>query len=106
MAKRLNPSRRLKAKQAAILRSVVAEHGPKHDDSPLLQRGSVRSSLAPAIVLTAYRAPADNWEGRGRGKRTAQKLFTGSPRTGEIDDYHPDLRVGVSDHKSVKAPSE
>lgn len=55
---RMNPKRRRMAKQAALLQSIVAEHGPAHDDSYKLQRGSPRTSQDKMEGRLHMRAPA------------------------------------------------
>src|ERR1700758_1263734 len=62
---RMNPRRRRLAAQAKVLQSIVAEHGPAHDDSYMLQQGRVKSSYerlaaqSPQNVRNiAYRANA------------------------------------------------
>ncbi len=87
---RKNPRRRRMAAQAALLRRIIAEHGPAHDDSHLLQQGRVGSSmrsidfLPPSIARSiAYRSstsppgfdsspnvpiPGRVYEGRAKGK--------------------------------------
>lgn len=74
--KRLNPSRRLKAKQASVFRDVVSQYGPTHDDSKLLQQGAVRSGLSPRITLTSYAEPRSNWEGQGKSRKGSPSRFT------------------------------
>lgn len=54
---RLNPKRRRKVAQAKLLQSIIAEHGPSHDDSHKLQRGSPRTSVMKYEGKTNMRAP-------------------------------------------------
>lgn len=75
MSKRLNPHRRLLQAQSKLLREVMAEFGPAHDDSHKLQRGVVRSGLAVKTQLSHYSAPRDNWEGTGSKVRKPVKRF-------------------------------
>lgn len=76
MSKRLNPHRRLLQAQSKLLREVMAEFGPAHDDSHKLQRGVVRSGLAVKTQLSHYSAPRDNWEGLGTAPRKSVKRFS------------------------------
>jgi hypothetical protein len=55
---RLNPKRRRMVKQAALFNSIVAEHGPAHDDSSKLQRGSPRTSQEKMANRLHMRAPS------------------------------------------------
>ena len=61
MAKRLNPHRRLLAKQAALLNSAKLAQSKAHDaEMKLLQQGAVRSSCqAPRVQLTHVTAPRE-----------------------------------------------
>lgn len=61
MAKRLNPHRRLLARQAALLNSAKLERSRAHDaEMSKLQRGAVRSSCqAPRVQLTHVTAPRE-----------------------------------------------
>lgn len=81
MAKRLNPHRRLLAKQAA-LRRALAEYG-NASDAGKLQQGRVRSALSPVIQLTGYATPRPAfWEGRGKpGKVVRGQLKVKRPGT-------------------------
>ena len=81
MAKRLNPHRRLLAKQAALWRDLQ-QYG-NASDAGKLQEGRVRSSLAPAIQLTGYATPRPAiWEGRGKpGKVVRGQLKVTRPGT-------------------------
>lgn len=81
MGKRLNPHRRLLAKQAALLnehkqvQSVV-----QGADMAKLQQGRVRSPLAPRVQLTTYAAPRPaHWEGMGQRVRKITAKPTHSP---------------------------
>lgn len=64
MSKRMNPHRRLLAKQEALRRNL--QQLGNADDMGKLQEGRVRSALNPVIHLTGYSVgrPAV-WEGRG-----------------------------------------
>lgn len=81
MSKRLNPHRRLLAKQAAIRREVQQHANAM--DAGKLQEGRVRSSLSPAIQLTGYQTPRPAfWEGRGKaGKVVRGQLKPKRPGT-------------------------
>lgn len=54
---RMNPKRRRYAKQAALIASIVREHGPSHDDSAKLQQGSPRTSQQKYGQRVAMRGP-------------------------------------------------
>lgn len=54
---RLNPKRRRKALQAALFNEIVRDHGPSHDDSHKLQRGSPRTSASKYDKAMHMRAP-------------------------------------------------
>lgn len=78
--KRLNPSRRLKAKQADAFRSVVSQYGPSHDDSHKLQQGVVKSGMTVnAFQSKAHSerpmAPRENWEGQGAARKGSPSRF-------------------------------
>lgn len=74
---RMNPRRRLIAKQKALLLSIVNEHGPSHDDSSLLQQGNVKSGLTKFNnkVGSLHAPRSDTWEGLGQRKRTSTKRW-------------------------------
>ncbi len=62
MAKRLNPHRRLLARQAALRASAQRDSDP---DRGMLQQGRVRSALT-TIFSVGYHAPKGvAWEGKG-----------------------------------------
>lgn len=81
MAKRLNPHRRLLAKQAS-LRADVQQYG-NASDTGKLQEGRVRSALNPVIHLSGYAVPRPAiWEGRGKtGKIVRGQLKVVRPGT-------------------------
>lgn len=81
MSKRLNPHRRLLAKQAALRRDL-AEYGNASDVGKL-QQGRVRSALDPVIHLSGYSVPRPAiWEGRGKtGKIVRGQLKVVRPGT-------------------------
>jgi hypothetical protein len=81
MSKRLNPHRRLLAKQAALRRDL-AEYGNASDVGKL-QQGRVRSALSPVIHLSGYATPRPAyWEGRGKpGKVVRGQLKVQRPGT-------------------------
>lgn len=81
MSKRLNPHRRLLAKQAALRRDL-AEYG-NASDAGKLQEGRVRSALNPVIHLSGYAVPRPvPWEGRGKhGKVVRGQLQPKRPGT-------------------------
>ena len=81
MSKRLNPHRRLLAKQNA-LRASLQVYG-NADDAGKLQEGRVRSSLSPVIQLTGYATPRPaTWEGRVKlGKVVRGQLKVQRPGT-------------------------
>lgn len=70
MGKRLNPHRRLLAKQAqALAAERLRQSEINGADSAKLQQGRVRSPLNPRVQLTSYAVPCNPWEGQGvRGK--------------------------------------
>lgn len=70
MGKRLNPHRRLLAKQAqALAAERLVQSVVNGEDMAKLQQGRVRSPLNPRVQLTQYAVPRSNWEGKGvRGK--------------------------------------
>lgn len=79
MAKRLNPHRRLLARQAATLNMVKVERSKAHDaEMQRLQQGPVRSSCqAPRVQLThVILARQPSWEGRGRSLAKPPKRFS------------------------------
>lgn len=75
MSKRLNPHRRLLARQAAALEAARVEQSSVHgEEMSKLQQGLVRSALAPRVQLTAYSVPRERpWEGRGKLVRKQSK---------------------------------
>lgn len=81
MSKRLNPHRRLLAKQAALRRDLQ-QYGNASDVGKL-QEGRVRSALSPVIQLTGYAVPRPaTCEGRGKtGKIVRGQLKIVKPGT-------------------------
>lgn len=84
MSKRLNPHRRLLAKQSA-LRVSLQQYG-NASDAGKLQEGRVRSALSPVIQLTGYAHPRPAaWEGRGKtGKVVRGQLKFVKPGTKKL----------------------
>lgn len=83
MANRLNPHRRLLAKQAALLNGAKLERSRAHDVEMFkLQQGAVRSSCqAPRVQLTHVIAPRElPWDQPGKaGKVVRGKLVPLAP---------------------------
>lgn len=80
MAKRLNPHRRLLAKQAALLVAARKVQSANSDaDMSRLQQGRVRSSCQPPRVQLTHTVTARPvpWEGRGRSPAKPPKRFGG-----------------------------
>lgn len=77
MSKRVNPKRRLLAKQAAALAAVRTEQSVAHAaEMSKLQQGSVRSGLRENPSSMTFRAP--RWtseDNRGKSKPKRRKLF-------------------------------
>lgn len=97
MGKRLNPHRRLLAKQAAALNAAKALQSVEHArEASMLQQGNVRSSMAistmpskhgPSVAqLTRLTAPRPmTWEGRGKtGKVQGGKFKASKPGTKKL----------------------
>lgn len=73
---RLNPHRRLLAKQAKALKDAKMARINEFDDTSLLQQGNVRSGLDKFRNKSgSLRAPRETWEGTGQRKRTSLKRF-------------------------------
>lgn len=74
MAKRLNPHRRLLARQHALRQALACEGNAA--DAGKLQEGRVRSPLHPKVQLTAYANPRPvPWEGRGKPGKVIRGQF-------------------------------
>jgi hypothetical protein len=78
MSKRVNPKRRLLARQAATLAGVRKEQSVAHaEEMSKLQQGHVRSGLRGNPTTKVYRGP--NWSSEdvpGKAKRSSKPRFT------------------------------
>jgi hypothetical protein len=73
---RLNPRRRLLAKQASVLNKAHSQRMAEFDDSTLMQQGNVKSHMTKfQNKVGAGRPPRDNWEGMGSKAYARPKRF-------------------------------
>ena len=105
MAKRLNPHRRLLAKQAEALKAARLEQSQAHAlEMAKLQQGAVRSTLAPRVQLTGYAIPRDAaWEGRGKATKQPTKRPFSEAAKGPIDVNAPTAKVDVPNVAALRA---
>ncbi len=113
---RKNPRHRRAATQKALLRSIVQEHGPSHDDSFLLQRGKVRSAMTrPAHVKGRGNVagilakdqkgvrPPREFDGMSSTRPVLTRVQS-RPLTVNFEQEIALGKVGVSDPRSLRAP--